>query len=234
MQQLKASKVDNLSSFAVKLKEVENAHVKGADDRLKEAHRALVKAVGKYRASRMDLGRALHGYHEFFKARRGWLAARDVIATKLGYDARTIQRIIEGYERASKLPEATLTVLEKEGIDPTAKKHASLVGKLIEMPARATREEADQKLSEAVKAFTEEKQAIKITASAQKVDSRVFAERMATNCEARMTSMSPEEKQLAARFFVEYLAAYFRVELSTIRSYTRPTLVPVPYFQVAA
>ena len=34
MQQLKASKVDNLSSFAVKLKEVENAHVKGADDRL--------------------------------------------------------------------------------------------------------------------------------------------------------------------------------------------------------
>jgi hypothetical protein len=235
MQEVNGRESDNLSDLETTLKAIEGAHVEVAvADRVVVARRSLFKALGMYKASRLELGRALHAYRKFFKARRGWTAVMEAIAWELGCDSRTAHRIIEGYELASKLPAATLEALKEDGIDATAERNARLVGMLIEMPVPRTREEAQEAIDGAILACDKGKASPKQTEAAPATSLDDFTERIVKSCEAQIKSLTPEQKQLAAQYFVESLAAHLRVDLSQIRSYSRPSEVRMPRFLEAA
>lgn len=127
-----------------------------------------VKAAGNYYDSRFRFGQTLATYKAFFLQDGAWIEAARVIGKAIHRNEKTIFRIIEGYERASKLPAAALQQLEAEGIDPAAKKYEGVVAGILAMPSSVVETDPKTAVSKAVKAVKEEKKAG--TAKAPKAD----------------------------------------------------------------
>ena len=93
-----------------------------------------MEALPQYRNSRYQFGKLLSAYKVFFIEEGGWLATAAAIGEALGCDERTVRRIAEDYDRASKLPVEALDALQTQGIDPAAKKNTAIVSNLLSMP----------------------------------------------------------------------------------------------------
>jgi len=124
----------NLSNLSSKLKEVESAHLTADRPDLSDVRLSLVNALEDFRRSRFRFGKTLSKYKTFFLASHGWLAAAKAIATTIGCDERTVRRIVEDYDRVSEVPTVVIEALEKAGIDPAARRNASIISKMLRMP----------------------------------------------------------------------------------------------------
>ena len=111
-------KSDNLSELSRELKRVENTYIQSISVELTRARNAVAGSLPGFKLNRMNFGRVLRAYKEHFKAKRGWTAAMKVIADALHCDERTVDRIIEDYERASKLSTLILDEMEEQKIRP--------------------------------------------------------------------------------------------------------------------
>jgi hypothetical protein len=144
-----AAGLDDLSSLAAELKNVERQHIPG-DFWLEEARSALVLNLQSYRNSRFHPGRVLREYRRHYKVERGWQAAARVIAVYLHCDERTVSRIIKDYERVAKLQEVIVEAMEQEHCDPAAMRNAPIVEELQSQPPPSSREEASEIVAAAI------------------------------------------------------------------------------------
>src|SRR5579862_3400304 len=124
--------VDNLSNVGALLREIEAEQVDNEDGTAVDARENVVDALTHYHNSRFAFGKALAAYKAFF-ADGGWVAAAKVIGKAIHRDEKTIYRIVEDYERASKVPEEARKELEAQGIDPAAKKNEAAISNLVMM-----------------------------------------------------------------------------------------------------
>ena len=123
-----------LSNLSSRLKELEAAHLTAETSDLSDVRLSLVNALEDFRRSRFRLGKMLSAYKKIYLASHGWLAAAKVIAIAVGCDERTVRRIVEDYDRVSEVPAVVIDALEKAGIDPAARRNASIVAKRLLMP----------------------------------------------------------------------------------------------------
>jgi hypothetical protein len=237
MNDLRTEKSDNLSDFSAELKKIEETYIKDASVELAQARNSVVGAISGLKQSRMNLGRVLRTYKGHFKAERAWTAAMKVIAGALQCDERTVYRIIEDYERASRLPEITLEVMVQQKIDPAAAKNAAVVEKLLEMPKPTTRKEAGDAVIAVVKEHHARKRLLRTKQTASKsaaMDVEAFAERIVRQFEDRYRSMAPEQRDAEVRYVLEKVANTLRANVSELRQFSRPALVPKPVQRKAA
>ena len=127
--------MDNLSGLSERLREIEKGR---AADRsgISDSRLAVVNAVEGYRKTRYRLGETLSIYKTFFIEQRGWLAVAKAIADALGCDERTIRRIVSDFERVSAVPAAVIKALENAGIDPAARRNATMIDRILRMPQK--------------------------------------------------------------------------------------------------
>lgn len=125
--------IGNLSNLSVQLQKVEVGFVKVGDTSLGDARLGLVNALESYRNSRYRLGQTLSAYRKFFLLGRGWIAAANIIASTIGCDERTIRRIVDDFDRVAGIPDIVIKALEQAGIDPSARKHAGIIAKVLRM-----------------------------------------------------------------------------------------------------
>jgi hypothetical protein len=129
------SKLANLSYLAARLKELETKYMSADHGGAGDARLAVVDALEHFRASRFRLGEKLAAYRQFFVAEQSWMEAAQLIANAMGRNERTIRRMVEGFQRASKIPSAAIMSMERHGIDPAARKNAATVARLLSMPS---------------------------------------------------------------------------------------------------
>lgn len=226
---------DNLSDFSSKLKDVENTYIKEISVELAHARNAVVGALPAFRSSRMNIGRILRTYKEHYKAARGWTAAVKVIAEAMGCDERTVDRIIEDYERASQLPSITLEVMAEQRIDPAAARNAAVVEKLAQMPRPATREEAAESVRAVVQDHAARKTAVKKTGPTPgEASVEEFTARVVKLFERRYQSMAPEQRAPEMQYVLEVVTNTLQANVTKLRQYGRPALVPKPAIAEAA
>ena len=152
--------IGNLSSLTARLQEIEVGHVGEGDSGLSDARLALVNALEQYRKSRYRLGEMLSGYRKFFLVTRGWSAAAVAIAGAIGCDERTIRRIVEDYDRVAGVPALVIKSLEQLGIDPSARKNASMIAKVLRMPMGAIDSAPETSMVHAIQAARTSGQAV--------------------------------------------------------------------------
>lgn len=226
---------DNLSDFSTRLKEVENTYIRDSSAALAHARNSVVSALPGFKSSRMNFGRILRAYKEHFKAARGWTAAMKVIAEAIGCDERTIDRIIEDYERASQLSSITLGAMVEQKIDPAAAKNAPVVEKLVQMPRPATREQAAEAVRIAVQEHVAQKKAAKKSgAKSTEHGLEEFTARVVKLFEHRYKSVMPQQRDVELRYVLERVVNTLRADIRELRQYGRPALVPKPEIGKAA
>ena len=140
INQPKALRFDKLSNLKDELCQAERqvCDLVGID----QSREVVMGAIRSYCYSRYDLGRALRQYKTHYKAHHGWVAAAKIIGDALDYDERTVHRILEDYERASRLPSIIIEAMQAQNLDPAAHKNAPLVEHLLQMGEPKTREGA--------------------------------------------------------------------------------------------
>lgn len=226
---------DNLSDFSGKLMRVEATYIKEIGLDLAAARKALVGAAPGFKNSRMNFGRILRTYKHQFKAVRGWTAAVKVIAEAIGCDERTVDRIIEDYERASSLPALVIEAMEEQKINPAEAKNAPVIANLAQVPQSVTREEADEAVRIAIQYHVTQKKAAK-KASSKPTETTVeeFAAHVVKLFERRYRNMPPEQRDADLRYVLEHVVNALRADIRELRHYGRPVLVPRPETRVAA
>jgi hypothetical protein len=135
---LQADPFANLANLRGVLKQIERAA--GLDcsvQELRAAREGILCGVREHLHSRFELGRKLETYKFYFKAEGNWVRAARVLATALHTSERTLMRLVEGYESASRLPDVILETLEASNIDPGEPKNVPMVEELLEMPPPA-------------------------------------------------------------------------------------------------
>ena len=226
---------DNLSDLSRRLKDVEDTYIHDISAELAHARNSVAGALPGFRNLRMAFGRVLRAYKEHYKAARGWTAAMQVIAEALGCDERTVERIIESYERASQLPAITLEEMEKQKIDPAAARNAPVVEKLIQMPQPANREEA----AEAVRTVYERHVAKKRTrkraaAPSTGASPEEFARQVVKLFEGRYRKMEPQQRDAEVRYVIGLLAAELGIDDPELQSIAQGSLTGRPAIAEAA
>ena len=144
--------IGNLTNLSVRLQKIEVGLVGDGGSGLSDARLAVVNALEQYRRSRYRLGEMLSAYRKFFLLARGWSVAAIVIAGAIGCDERTIRRIVEDYDRVSGVPALVIKSLEQLGIDPSARKNASMIAKALRMPLAAIDSAAEVSMANAIQA----------------------------------------------------------------------------------
>ena len=130
-------KLDNLPNLGEELKKIEEKEDIQLHVGLVDARLALLNAMEQYRASRYRLGRMLSAYRQFYTEARAWMSVANAIAGVLGCDERTVRRIVSDYESVAQVPDAVIKALENAGIDPAARRNASVIGRILKMPSGA-------------------------------------------------------------------------------------------------
>lgn len=229
-------KSDNLSEISIELKRVEDTYIHSGSTELAHARNAVVGSISGFKVSRLNLGRALRTYKQYFKAERDWTSAMKIIADVLQCDERTVYRLIEDYERASRLPEITLEAMAGQKIDPAAAKNAPVVENLLRMPEPKTHEEATKAVVAVhQKHVAERKQQDKESATnPATTEIEVFAKRILKQFEDRYRSMAPAQRDAEARYVLELVANTLRLDIRELRQYSRPAQVPKPTVKEAA
>jgi hypothetical protein len=223
-----ARKLDKLSNLTRRLETIERNHANAAGGSLVQARSAVVNLVSKYCDSRFHLGRVLRNYKMHFKAQRGWIAAAEAIAEAINRDERTVYRIIEDYERASRLPSIVLKAMEAQKIDPAAPKNAGMIQKLAQMPEPATRKKAELVVAQVRREDAVEKKAVRAAKLHDNEDIETFAARMLRYFEGRFGTVSPQQRDYELRFVLELIVNSLRADIRELRQFGRPTLVPKP------
>jgi hypothetical protein len=95
----------------------------------------MLGALTKYTNSRFHLGRALASYKEACKVDGIWLRASRAIAKHMSISQRTLFRVISDYERVSGAPQAVLSAMQAEGIDPAKRKNDPLLEEITDAMA---------------------------------------------------------------------------------------------------
>jgi hypothetical protein len=180
------NKLDNLSTLSARLIEVEREHVKCDDGTEVDARLDLVDALGQFNTSRYRFGKALAAYKVFFTEERTWMRVADLIGRAIDRDERTIRRIIEDYEFASKVPAEAIQELEALGIDPAAKKNAPVLTNILEMPAGVVKSEPKEAVTQAVKTAKAERKAMAAKKPSQSVPSPAISEPESLSREERL------------------------------------------------
>lgn len=124
----------NLPNLSARLEQIEAEYIDNPDQSMIGARSTLVEAARSFRNSRYRFGEALASYKKQFIKTRGWIQAAKAIAEEAALDERTIRRVIEDYERASRLSTNAIAALEAAGVDPGAKKNLELVEAVERMP----------------------------------------------------------------------------------------------------
>ena len=176
----------NLPNLGAQLLKIELEHIKDDDGTAAGVRESIMEALPQYRNSRYQFGKLLSAYKVFFIEEGGWLAPAAAIGEALGCDERTVRRIAEDYDRASKLPVEALDALQTQGIDPAAKKNMAIVSNLLSMPRPVVQSEPVESITQAVKAAKAEK-----AATVKKSSEPVTVEG-----DAVLASLTREEKQL--------------------------------------
>lgn len=235
MNEGRTTKSDNLSDLSTRLKDVESTYIKDISVGLAQARNSLVGALPAFRSSRMNFGRILRAYKEHYKAARSWTAAMKVIAEAIGCDERTVERIIEDYERASSLPALVIDAMEELKINPAAAKNAPVIEKLVQMPLPATREEAAAAVRVAVQDHAAQKKAFKRAESKlAEAGLEEFTAQLVKLFVRRYHSIAPDRRDPEVRYVLEMVVNTLRAEIRDLRQYGRPALVPKPGAKAAA
>jgi hypothetical protein len=116
---------------AASLQEVETEHE--APDDLLDIRTQVVAALENclqtetlWNDSKYRLGEVLYRYRVALP-HGAWLPVVEVIAKATHYTSRTVCEIVADYVRAASVPAEVITELEKEDIDPAAKRHQKVV-----------------------------------------------------------------------------------------------------------
>ncbi len=213
---------DNLSDFPTRLMRVESTYIKEISVDLARARGAVIGALPGFKNSRMQFGRVLRAYKQHFKAVRGWTAAMQVIAEALGCDERTVDRMIEDYERASQLPAITLQAMEAQKIDPAAHRNAPVVKNLVQMPQPATREEAAEAVRTTYQKHQEQKRTRKRVAPASASASlEEFSRQVVKLFRERYRTMEPKQRNAEVRYVIGQVVAELGIDDPDLRSFAR-------------
>jgi hypothetical protein len=221
-------KFDKLSNLARELESIEQKHAQVKDAEITQARSAVVSQVSKYRDSRFQLGRVLRNYKAQYRADGGWVAAAKIIGEVLNRDERTVFRIIDDYERASKLPQIVIEAMEAQKLDPAAPKNAGIVGKLAQMPEPSTRKKADSVVARMHTEHTIGKKVARAAKNRDKESLEEFAKRILCHFQNRFGSMPQEKRDADLRYVLELVVNSLRAEIRELRLYGRPTQVPKP------
>ena len=226
---------DNLSDLSRRLKHVEDTYIHDISAELAQARNSVAGALPGFRNSRMAFGRILRAYKQHYKAARGWTAAMQVIAEALGCDERTVDRIIESYERASQLPAITLEEMEKQKIDAAAARNAPVVEKLVQMPRPATREEAAEAVRTVYQGHVAKKRTRKRAGSPSASTSlEGFASQVVKLFQGRYRKMEPQQRDAEVRYVIGLLAAELGIDDPELQSIARGSLAGRPAIAEAA
>jgi hypothetical protein len=131
----KSTGLGNLSSLSAQLSKLEDQHVVANKNAVRDVRLTVVNALEGFRASRYRLGERLAAYKVYYVAEQGWMEAAQAIATWMACNERTIRRILEDFQRASKVPSPAIKAMERLGLDPSARKNAPTVTTLLTMPS---------------------------------------------------------------------------------------------------
>ena len=218
---------DKLSNLTRELQSIELEHANSGGTTLAQARSAVVNRLSGYRNSRFQLGRVLRDYKIYFKAEHGWVVAAQAIAEAINRDPRTVFRIVEDFERASKLPPIVLAAMEAQKIDPAAPKNAEMVEKLAQMPQPVTHKKAELVVARVRAEHSIRKKAIRAANKPKKERLEHFAERVLRHFEERFG------RDAELRFVLELIVNTLRVDIRELRQYGRPTLMPRPKREIA-
>jgi len=229
------SNSDKLSKLPVQLQAIEKEHLNITSASLTRARTEVVMIASDYRKSRFNLGRVLHAYKAHFKAERGWTVAAQAIGDAIDRDERTVYRIIDDYERASRVAPILLEAMVDEKIDPAAPKNAKLVEKLIQMPAPSSRKEATAVVKRAhkgIEARKKEERAVKQPV-AQSLDN--FTAEIVRKFERRYKNVARDKKlESEVRYVLEQIVNDLDVNIRDLRRFKRLDQIPRPLFRVVA
>jgi hypothetical protein len=116
-----------------------------------------------------------------------------LIGEAIGRDEQTIFRIVEDYERAATVQPILLKELERQRIDPAARRNASIVENLAQEPASASPKEAARIVSVVLKADNRRKQAF--VESRKRKTSEDFIPQIISLFTKRYVGMPPQQAQ---------------------------------------
>jgi len=221
-------KFDKMSNLTRELEKIERKHAKTDGTALVQARSAVVSRVSQYRESRYQLGRVLHNYKIHFKAEGGWVVAAQAIAEAINRDERTVYRIIDNYECASKLPPVVLQAMEDQKIDPAAAKNAGLVQRLAQMPEPATRRKADSIVARVRSEHITQKKAVKAANERGTESVEEFSERVLRHFKDRFSTMPPQQRDSELQYVLELIVNTLRSDVRELKQFGRPALVPKP------
>lgn len=128
-------KLDNLPNLIHELTKIEEGEDLQHCFGLGDARLALLHALEQYRASRYRLGKTLCEYKRFYTQARTWIRVASAIARVLGCDERTVRRMVSDFECVAHVPAAVIKALENAGIDPAARRNATIIGRILRMPS---------------------------------------------------------------------------------------------------
>lgn len=188
---------DKVSNLRRELEAVEREHIGNPPPGVLAVRNEAITQLGEVARSRWQLGRILRIYKTFYKDQHGWVAAARVIGEAIGRDERTIYRIVGDYERTENIPPILVEELEKQGIDPSARKNASLVNELEQTPAPASSKEAARVVDKAVAKQKAHRKASR-DATAKKSPEE-FSRQIIALFKKRYAGMPPEEAQAEMR-----------------------------------
>ena len=180
----------NLPNLGAQLLKIELEHIKDDDGTAAGVRESIMEALPQYRNSRYQFGKLLSAYKVFFIEEGGWLATAAAIGEALGCDERTVRRIAEDYDRASKLPVEALDALQTQGIDPAAKKNAPLLKIIHAMPPGDVKAEPEKAVTQAIKT-------VKAAKAGKKAETtKKPSQSVSVPSDTQLVLLSREEKQL--------------------------------------
>lgn len=200
---------DNLSNLEPALRQIELQHLPPECPDLAQARNGLLGGIRNYMQNRYNFGRLLRIYKTLYKKEHGWTAAAKVIAAAIGREERTIYRLIEDYERAENLTPILVDAMVEQKIDPAARKNATLVTNLLQVPAPQTRAEADAVVATAMREQVAEKKARKGPKPVLRAkELKALARNIVEECRHHFRNAGQEERKAELRYvFGEVVAA---------------------------
>lgn len=220
-----STNVDKLSDLARELEEIERREG-GVEDHagVNAAREGLISAMRGVFKSHYEFATSLDRYRHFYKAKKTWTVALEIIATVQGYSARTLYRLLRNYDDARQLPLVFVDVMREEGLDPTRGKNLGLVKSLTKAPEPASHADAKASLNVA------RANVVKITPSVQNALSELeqFTARIVRMFEFRYRTYHGTDRDDQILFVLEKIVNVLRADVRELRMYDRPDPVPKP------
>lgn len=198
------NQIDNLSTLARQLRELELAEMGDLRREVSHTRNALIAVLKDYAYTRYQFGRLLHAYKAFYKPEGRWLAAAKLIGAAIRRDERTIFRIVEDFERADQVAPILLHAMGEQQIDPSAPKNDDIIEDLKQAPPTASPRQAAKIVTKAVKAHAERKKAARESRKNEKLED--FVERIARFFLARYAGLPQEQSKAEMERILRLLA----------------------------